>query len=278
MGRRGGLAAVVLACVFAEELVTEVIDESYSTPVYSTSDDARDAAHAEQRAERREPQPKKAKASEKSFGGGQQRLGKRPSLSTGRSAETAKEEQVPPKKNGSTSRVPATLDELHAIIEEGLEQQQQQRVDPREIQRRTAYMASLGRSERRRYERAIDSVVTSKSTYYDMLRVGRRASVTAIKKAYRKLALTIHPDRNPSPRAMDAFDALTDALHTLIEPAKRRDYDRRLKRKALVRRTRFKRQFKALVEDTVALVDYRRRDKPNLFYGALILVCALLLP
>ena len=46
-----------------------------------------------------------------------------------------------------------------------------------------------------------------------------------IKKAYRKLALKLHPDKNQSPYAEEAFKAVSEAEATLSNPVRRKKYD-----------------------------------------------------
>jgi molecular chaperone DnaJ len=63
--------------------------------------------------------------------------------------------------------------------------------------------------------------------YYTLLGVERDADAGAIKKAYRKLALKYHPDRNPGdPQAEIQFKRVTAAYAVLSDDVKRADYDR----------------------------------------------------
>ena len=63
------------------------------------------------------------------------------------------------------------------------------------------------------------------SSHYDVLGVSREATGEEIKKAYRKLARTLHPDVNPGEDASDRFKAVTHAYEVLSDPQKRRVYD-----------------------------------------------------
>ncbi len=66
--------------------------------------------------------------------------------------------------------------------------------------------------------------------YYDVLAVSRDASVAAIKKAYRKLAMEYHPDRHVHERDKQAaevkFKEITEAYEVLCDADKRAAYDR----------------------------------------------------
>ena len=66
----------------------------------------------------------------------------------------------------------------------------------------------------------------SQNDYYQTLGVGADVSAEEIKKAYRKLALETHPDRNPNdPRAEERFKRISEAYGVLIDPQKRAQYD-----------------------------------------------------
>ncbi|OQR83532.1 DnaJ subfamily B protein [Achlya hypogyna] len=63
-------------------------------------------------------------------------------------------------------------------------------------------------------------------THYAVLGVDKSADENEIKKAYRKLALKLHPDKNSAPGAEDAFKAVGKAFTVLSDEQKRSDYDR----------------------------------------------------
>ena len=64
------------------------------------------------------------------------------------------------------------------------------------------------------------------SDFYALLGVSRTATEIEIKKAYRKLAMEHHPDRNSSPGAEAKFKEITEAYEILRDPEKRSAYDR----------------------------------------------------
>jgi molecular chaperone DnaJ len=70
-------------------------------------------------------------------------------------------------------------------------------------------------------------MATTKRDYYQVLGVERGASADDIKKAYRKLAVKYHPDKNPGDKtAEDKFKELGEAYEVLSSDEKRAAYDR----------------------------------------------------
>src|SRR5215831_12097052 len=67
---------------------------------------------------------------------------------------------------------------------------------------------------------------TQEKDYYAILVILRDATPGEIKRAYRKLAKQYHPDVNNNPDAAERFRELTEAYDTLIDPDRRRRYDR----------------------------------------------------
>jgi molecular chaperone DnaJ len=68
--------------------------------------------------------------------------------------------------------------------------------------------------------------MATKRDYYDILGINRDASDEEIKKAYRKLAMKFHPDRNPDSKdAEEKFKEAKEAYEILSEADKRRAYD-----------------------------------------------------
>jgi molecular chaperone DnaJ len=66
----------------------------------------------------------------------------------------------------------------------------------------------------------------SKKDYYDILGVPKNADADEIKKAYRKLAIKYHPDKNPNDKsAEDKFKEAAEAYEVLSNPEKKQRYD-----------------------------------------------------
>ena len=69
-------------------------------------------------------------------------------------------------------------------------------------------------------------MTTQKRDYYEVLGLSRTASDEEVRKAFRKLALEYHPDRNRSPDATERFKEVNEAYQVLTDSEKRARYDR----------------------------------------------------
>uniref|UniRef100_A0A3P9IQA5 DnaJ homolog subfamily B member 9 n=1 Tax=Oryzias latipes TaxID=8090 RepID=A0A3P9IQA5_ORYLA len=71
----------------------------------------------------------------------------------------------------------------------------------------------------------ISEFILAKRDYYDILGVPKDATERHIKKAFHKLALKYHPDRNKGPDAEAKFREIAEAYETLSDDKRRREYD-----------------------------------------------------
>lgn len=67
--------------------------------------------------------------------------------------------------------------------------------------------------------------MSDKKSYYDVLGVEKTANEREIKKAYRKMAVKYHPDKNKTDGAADKFKEVSEAYSVLSDETKRRMYD-----------------------------------------------------
>ena len=68
-------------------------------------------------------------------------------------------------------------------------------------------------------------IILEKKNYYDILGVEKTADDNQIKKAYRKLAIKFHPDKNKAKSAEEAFKKVNQAFCVLSDKTKRKNYD-----------------------------------------------------
>ena len=68
--------------------------------------------------------------------------------------------------------------------------------------------------------------MASKRDYYEVLGLNKDATEQDIKKAFRRLAMQYHPDRNKAPDAEEKFKEINEAYAVLSDVDKRREYDK----------------------------------------------------
>ncbi|XP_056137549.1 dnaJ homolog subfamily B member 9a [Lampris incognitus] len=71
----------------------------------------------------------------------------------------------------------------------------------------------------------ITELILAKKDYYDILGVPKDATERQIKKAFHKLAMKYHPDKNKNPDAEMKFREIAEAYETLLDNRRRREYD-----------------------------------------------------
>ena len=72
-----------------------------------------------------------------------------------------------------------------------------------------------------------EPAVSERRDYYEVLGVERGVDAAELKRAYRKLAMELHPDRNPGDKEAEAkFKEASEAYQVLSDPEKRARYDR----------------------------------------------------
>lgn len=67
--------------------------------------------------------------------------------------------------------------------------------------------------------------IKKKKDYYEILGLERTCSIEDVRKAYRKLSLKVHPDKNKAPGAEEAFKAVSKAFQCLSDEESRKRYD-----------------------------------------------------
>lgn len=81
-------------------------------------------------------------------------------------------------------------------------------------------------SHTKEQEVIVTKVLSSRpDQFYEILSISKSADSSTIKKSYRKLAIKLHPDKNPHPRAAEAFKILNKAWEVLGDEEKKRIYD-----------------------------------------------------
>ncbi|KZT39389.1 DnaJ-domain-containing protein [Sistotremastrum suecicum HHB10207 ss-3] len=95
----------------------------------------------------------------------------------------------------------------------------------------TANGSSSTTSEKREYTPEMLAVVKRVqkckiTEYYEILSLSKDCEEADIKKAYRKIALQLHPDKNGAPGADEAFKMVSKAFQVLSDPQKRAAFDR----------------------------------------------------
>ncbi|KAK8457963.1 hypothetical protein SEVIR_3G277700v4 [Setaria viridis] len=102
--------------------------------------------------------------------------------------------------------------------------------------------------------------IRKKKDYYAVLGVERRCSVEEIRKAYRRLSLKVHPDKNKAPGAEDAFKLVSKAFKCLSNDQSRKTYDQT----GTIEDHEFNEQYPNAMRQGVAR---RRRQARNGFYN-----------
>lgn len=105
-------------------------------------------------------------------------------------------------------------------------------------------------------------------SYYEILGVPKSASVTEIIHAYRKEALTWHPDRQNTPEekaiAQDRFQKINEAYECLKDPQSRKEYDAQQKARPSFTPSQatatFDREFDSVLKELLSKIDEQKKS------------------
>jgi DnaJ family protein B protein 12 len=93
---------------------------------------------------------------------------------------------------------------------------------PKPVERNTQQTETRAYSEE---DAKVCREIIAQKDYYKVLGVERNCTEAELKKAFKKRAIKVHPDKNPAPRATDAFKKVNAAMACLSDKDKRRVYD-----------------------------------------------------
>lgn len=96
---------------------------------------------------------------------------------------------------------------------------------PRKRKEAPAENASPKKPEYTSEQLALVKRIRSCKDYYEILCISKDATDSEVKKAYKKIALQLHPDKNKAPGADEAFKAVGNAVSVLTDTEKRKQYD-----------------------------------------------------
>ena len=74
-------------------------------------------------------------------------------------------------------------------------------------------------------DNSIVQTILRQKDFYKLFNVEKTFEESELKKAYRKIALKVHPDKNKAPKAEEAFKKISAAYDVLSTPDKKRHYD-----------------------------------------------------
>lgn len=111
---------------------------------------------------------------------------------------------------------------------------------------------------------AVNRILTNKKDYYKVLGLEKDASPADVKKAYRKSALKLHPDKNTAPRADEAFKIVAKAFDVLTDDDKKAAYERYGAEGPQIQQSRGHSHNRAYYND-----DINPEDIFNMFFGGM---------
>ena len=94
---------------------------------------------------------------------------------------------------------------------------------------------------RQTIRRLVYNAYTQKKTHYEILKISQKASMSEIKKAFKKLAKKYHPDQNPQHEG--DFREINEAYQILSNQQQRNDYDFKLQAETKTSKTLTKKDF-----------------------------------